>query len=71
MGFPMSEELIEMEAFRVAKIIMREWEDSYSDSGAIWERSHDALVQAKKAHSPEILEKAYEIARQRWPHARN
>jgi hypothetical protein len=62
----MSKEPVEMEAFRLAKIIMREWEDSYSDSGAIWERSYDALQQAKKANSPELMEQAYQIARERW-----
>lgn len=66
----MTNDPIDMEAFRIAKIIIREWEDSYSDSGAIWERSYDALRQAKKANPPELLERAYEIARERWPHAR-
>ena len=66
----MTKEPIEMEAFRLAKIILREWEDSYSDNGAIWQRSHDALEQAKKAHSQELMDRAYQIARERWPHAR-
>jgi hypothetical protein len=62
----MNDPLIDMEAFRIAKIIIREWEDSYSDNGSIWARSHDALEQAKKAHSPELMEQAYQIARERW-----
>lgn len=62
----MTKEPVEMEAFRLAKIILREWEDSYSDNGAIWERSHDALVQAKKANPPELMDRAYQIARERW-----
>ena len=62
----MMTEPVDMEAFRIAKIILREWEDSYSDNGAIWERSHDALEQAKKAHSPELMDRAYQIARERW-----
>lgn len=62
----MTKEPIEMEAFRLAKIILREWEDSYSDNGAIWARSYDALEQAKKANPPELMDRAYQIARERW-----
>lgn len=59
-------EPVDLAAYQIAKLIMREWHDSYSDSGAIWERSWDAVQQAKKANSPEIMARAYEIARERW-----
>jgi len=62
----MTKRPVEMEAFRLAKIILREWEDAYSDNGDIWQRSHDALEQAKKANSPELMDQAYRIARERW-----
>lgn len=51
---------------RLADAIMAEWLDSYSDSGAIWEKSYEALKVLKSEASEEGIREAYEIARTRW-----
>lgn len=62
----MTSEPVSIEAYQVAKLIMREWSDSYSDNGAIWQRSRDALLFATKNCDPEVISEAYRIAREKW-----
>jgi hypothetical protein len=45
---------------------MATWLDSFSDSGAIWQQSHEALKVLKSEAGEEGLKEAYEIARDRW-----
>lgn len=51
---------------RLADAIMATWLDSFSDSGAIWQKSHEALKVLKSEAGEEGLKEAYEIARDRW-----
>jgi hypothetical protein len=51
---------------RLADAIMAEWLDSFSDSGAIWEKSHGELGYLKSKATEEGLAEAYAIARDRW-----
>jgi hypothetical protein len=45
---------------------MATWLDSFSDSGAIWQKSHEALQVLKSEAGEEGLKEAYEIAKARW-----
>jgi hypothetical protein len=56
----------DIRAHRLADLIMAEWLDSQSDSGAIWQRSHDALKIAKTENPQAVFEEALEIAHERW-----
>lgn len=56
----------EYEITRLADAIMAEWLDSQSDSGAIWQKSFEALQVLKSEAGEEGLKQAYEIAYARW-----
>jgi hypothetical protein len=56
----------DIRAHRLADLIMAEWLDSQSDSGAIWQRSHDALKIAKTENPQAVFDEALEIAHERW-----
>jgi hypothetical protein len=56
----------EKEINRLVDAIMAEWLDSYSDSGAIWEKSFQALQVLKSEAGEEGIRQAYQIARDRW-----
>jgi hypothetical protein len=61
----------DIRAARLADLIMAEWLDSQSDSGAIWKRSHEALEVAKAENSDELFEQAFQIATARWKKMHN
>jgi hypothetical protein len=56
----------DIRAAKLADLIMAEWLDSQSDSGAIWKRSHEALEVAKAENSDKLFEQAFVIATARW-----
>jgi hypothetical protein len=56
----------DIRAARLADLIMTEWLDSQSDSGAIWEKSWAALKLAKTEHPEEVFREALRIAHARW-----
>jgi hypothetical protein len=62
----MEDNVTDIRAHRLADLIMAEWLDSQSDSGAIWQRSHDALKIAKSENSQAVFDEALEIAHERW-----
>ena len=62
----MEDNVTDIRAHRLADLIMAEWLDSQSDSGAIWERSHRALKIAREENPQEIFDEAFEIAQARW-----
>ena len=62
----MDKNVTDIRAHRLADLIMAEWLDSQSDSGAIWQRSHDALKIAKTENPQAVFEEALEIAHERW-----
>jgi len=52
---------LKMTIEEMAELIMREWSDSMSDSGAIWARTNDELKKAKADYS-ELYEPALALA---------
>jgi len=45
-------------------LIRKEWSDSMSDNGKIWQKTFEQLVSAKKAE-PELYAEALPIAREK------
>lgn len=62
----MDKNVTDIRARRLADLIMAEWLDSQSDSGAIWLRSWEALKTAKAENPEEIVAEALQIAHARW-----
>lgn len=62
----LEDNVTDIRAHRMADLIMAEWLDSQSDSGAIWQRANDALKAAKESNPPEVFDEALEIAHERW-----
>jgi len=62
----MEDNVTDIRAHRLADLIMAEWLDSQSDSGAIWQKSHEALKVARGESPQEVLDEALEIATARW-----
>jgi hypothetical protein len=60
-----------MQAHRLADLIMAEWLDSQSDSGAIWLKSYEALQVAKGENPQEVFDEAIQIANARWKKMHN
>jgi histone H3/H4 len=58
--------VISIEAHKLADKIMAEWISAYSDNGAIWQTAYDELQAAKKRETEEIYNEAVEIAQRRW-----
>lgn len=56
----------DMRAARLADLIMAEWLDSQSDSGAIWQQSWEALKIAKEENPSAVFDEAIQIANARW-----
>lgn len=55
-----------IQAHRLADLMMQEWISAYSDNGWIWQRDYEALDIAKSEASDEIIQEAFQIARARW-----
>ena len=62
----MNENVVSMEAQRLSHLIMADWLDSQSDSGAVWRQSHEALEIAKREDGQAVIDEAYRIAYERW-----
>jgi hypothetical protein len=62
----MDDNVRDIRAHRLADLIMAEWLDSQSDSGAIWEKSWAALKLAKTENPEEVFREALQIAHARW-----
>ena len=58
--------LTEITVERLADLIIAEWSDKQSDSGAIWRKSWEALELAKKDCGDELLHEAHRIATARY-----
>ncbi len=56
----------DMNAYRLAHMIIDNWLDSYSDSGAIWERSQKRLDAVRAIVPVEMWDEALVIARKLW-----
>jgi hypothetical protein len=62
----MGDNVTDIRAHRLADLIMAEWLDSRSDSGAVWLESHKALMVARGESPQAIIDEALEIATARW-----
>jgi hypothetical protein len=62
----MNENVVSLEAQRLSHLIIADWLDSQSDSGAVWRRSHEALEIAKREDGQDVIDEAYRIAYERW-----
>lgn len=62
----MVENIVGMDAYRLARLIVAEWSDAYSDSGAVWARSNEALGFALKFAPEDVQDEAYRIANKIW-----
>jgi len=56
----------DLDAWKVAKVITDYWLDCYSDNGAIYEKSKRALDAVKAVCPPEMWEEALTIANNHW-----
>lgn len=56
----------DMDAYKIADLIVEHWLDSYSDNGAIWERSRKALDIVQRNVPEDLWDKAVVIAQNRW-----
>ena len=62
----MVENIVGMDAYRLARLIVTEWSDAYSDNGAVWVKSHEALALALKFAPQGVQDEAYRIANKMW-----
>jgi hypothetical protein len=60
------ENIVDMDAYKLARLIVTCWEDSYSDSGAIWRVSNEAMEMALKFAPKDVQDEAYRIANKMW-----
>jgi hypothetical protein len=60
-----------IEAHRLADVIMQEWIASFSDNGQIWESAVERTRKAKAKETEEIIEEAIAIAQARWKKMNN
>jgi len=60
------ENVTNIEAIKLSKMIFGMWLDAYSDNGAIWWKSHQAVTSAMAAQPDDVVEDATELARKRW-----
>jgi len=62
----MVENVTSLEAHALAKLMVRERFDAYSNSGAIWLETFQELKAARDAASDEIVAEAKQMASERW-----
>jgi hypothetical protein len=62
----MGDNVTSMSAYKIADLIMEHWLDSYSDNGALWERSRKTLEVVRESVTPELWDEALRIAHNRW-----
>jgi hypothetical protein len=62
----MVDNVVDMDAFKLARLILKCWEDAYSDNGHIWRVSNEAMELALKFAPQEVQDEAYRIANNMW-----
>ena len=62
----MNDNVISLDAYKIAELIVDNWLDAHSDSGAIYERSKKALEVLHNSVSEELWAEALVIAQRRW-----
>ena len=58
--------VISIEAHKLADLIIAEWISAYSDNGSIWSSADNELRKAKEVAGQAIVDEAVELARARW-----
>ena len=58
--------VISIEAHKLADLIIAEWISAYSDNGSIWSSADNELRKAKEVAGQAIIDEAVELARARW-----
>ena len=58
--------VISIEAHKLADLIIAEWISAYSDNGSIWSSADSELRKAKEVAGQAIIDEAVELARARW-----
>ena len=58
--------VISIEAHKLADLIIAEWISAYSDNGSIWSSADRELRKAKEVAGQAIIDEAVELARARW-----
>jgi len=58
--------VISIEAHKLADLIIAEWISAYSDNGSIWSSAENELRKAKEVAGQAIIDEAVELARARW-----
>jgi hypothetical protein len=58
--------VISIEAHKLADLIIAEWISAYSDNGSIWSSADRELRKAKEVAGQAIVDEAVELARARW-----
>jgi hypothetical protein len=58
--------VISIEAHKLADLIIAEWISAYSDNGSIWSSADNELQKAKEVAGQAIVDEAVELARARW-----
>jgi hypothetical protein len=62
----MSDNVTSLDAHKIAGLIVEHWLDSYSDNGALWERSKKSLEVLHNSVTPEVWAEAVKLAQNRW-----
>ena len=60
-----------IEAHKLADLIMQEWIASFSDNGSIWDSAVERTRKAKAQQTEAIIEEAIKIAQARWKKMNN
>ena len=58
--------VISIQAHKLADLIIAEWISAYSDNGSIWSSADNELRKAKEVAGQAIIDEAVELARARW-----
>lgn len=58
--------VISIQAHKLADLIIAEWISAYSDNGSIWSSADRELQKAKEVAGQAIVDEAVELARARW-----
>ena len=62
----MDDNVTSLDAYKLAALIVENYLDRFSDSGAIYERSREELKALKATVSDEVWQEAVTIAHRRW-----
>ena len=62
----MNDNVTDLNARKISDLIVKHWQDAFSDNGAIWRESGKALDVIHANVSEEVWEDAHRMASLRW-----